>query len=147
MRAAYSVSMSVGPDETEQLLAKLEAELAAEQAKLDQRLAREQARLDELTRAKEEWEARGERAAAEHEQLKPKRDAMVARREELRRVGSKGSPLRAAFWTSLAGALTLGVVMPLSATPGAMFLVALCGAGVTGSIAWFATDFWLGRRR
>ena len=146
-RAAYLAPVSARPDETQQLLSQLEAELATEQAKLDERLAREQARLDELTRAAEQYDARREQASAELEELLPRRDAMMKRRDVLRTLGAKADPIRAVLWGGLAVALTLGAVMPLAATPPDLFLVTLGGAAVTTAIGWFGVDLWKRSRR
>lgn len=100
-------------DETEDLLARLEAELATHRAEVDARLAAEktrldaaQAELDALARGKEEAEAR-------LALVMPRRDALLAEREALQGQGSRGNKLKAALWGTAAVALTAGTIIPL----------------------------------
>jgi hypothetical protein len=109
-----SPSMGAALDQTEELLAKLESELAPKQAAVDARLQREKAQLDALIAEQRELTIRKDNAVTLYAELSPQRDALVQQRDELRNTGSRGSRLRASLWSALAIGLTVVAVIPLS---------------------------------
>ncbi len=140
--------VSVGPDETEKLLEKLEAELWEKQARVDARVAREQARLDALTAEQEALEHRRVVAEGELARVIPRRDTMVKRRDQMRLDGSRGRPFRAALWSVFTSALTLGAVVPLASAHGGMPLLLLIGGDAVALLAgWSLVDLWHWRSR
>jgi hypothetical protein len=135
--------MPVGPDETEQLLAKLEAELAGYQKVIDERLAREEAERMHLENEVAAWTQRREAAESKLELITPRKNAMIQRRNELRVLGSKGNFARAMAWSGAASVLFLGATLPLAiiASKPQFFLVLLLEA--FGFLGGFGVAAWL----
>ncbi|MFT3838638.1 MAG: hypothetical protein QM723_16790 [Myxococcaceae bacterium] len=106
--------MPVGTDETEQLLQKLEAELAEHQKVIDERLAREDAERLELEKAIESWTRRQEQAEVMLESATPRKNQMVHRRDELRLMGAKGNFRRAMAWSGAASLCFIGATVSLA---------------------------------
>lgn len=134
--------MPLGPDETEQLLQKLEAELAVHQKVIDERLAREDAERLELEQALESWTQRQEKAEVLLESATPRKNAMVQRRDLLRLTGAKGNLGWAMLWSGVASVLFLGATLSIAlvAAKPAFFVVLLLEAfglmGGLGLISW-----------
>jgi hypothetical protein len=134
--------MPVGPDETEQLLSKLEAELAVHQKVIDERLAREEAERMHLENEVASWTRRREQAESKLEEITPRRNAMIQRRDQLRQLGSKGNFGRAMLWSMAASLLFMGATLPIAiiASKPQFFLVLLLEGfallGGFGVIAW-----------
>ena len=133
--------MTVGLEDTEQLLARLEAELKEKQAKVDERRAREQVRIDALTTEAAAFTAQAAKAQAELGVLIPRREALAGELDALRRQGSKGSPPHAALWATVAVALTAGATISLAVigNPGLVCPVAGFG-GIAVAVGWLVSD-------
>jgi hypothetical protein len=133
-------------EETEQLVARLEAELAQKQALVDARLVREKAQLDELAAQKAELTAQREAEEAELIALAPKRDALLQLHTALLANGSRGSPPRAAFWSTIAVALTAGAIVPLASLPKDISTLGVAAGGAIAlALGWLLAD-QLGRK-
>lgn len=126
--------MPLGPDETEQLLQKLEAELAVHQKVIDERLAREDAERLDLEQKVESWTRRLETAEVQLEAATPRKNAMIQRRDLLRLTGSKGNFRRAMAWSTGAVVLFMGATVSLSmvaSTKDFFFVLILEALGLT----------------
>jgi len=134
--------MPVAPDETEQLLEKLAAELAGHEATVKARKDREEVERQTLESALASWTVRRDDAERALEDTTPKRNAMIQRRDQLQLNGSKGNLVRALGWSYAASVLLLGATVPLVMFTGkvsffAFLLGELSALGVGyGIVAW-----------
>jgi hypothetical protein len=127
--------MPVAPDETEELLRKLEAELAEHQKKIDARLEREEKERSRLEEEVGAWTNRRDAAELMLELTSPRRNAMIQRRDELRLRGSKGNFTRAMLWSAGAWMLFMGATLAISVVAAkpdffGVLLLELLGLGV-----------------
>jgi hypothetical protein len=140
--------MGAALDHTEELLTRLEAELAPKEAQVDARLQREKTQLDALLAEHRDLSIRKDTAEARYAELSPQRDALVSERDELRAKGSRGNRLRASLWSAAALGLTLLSVIPLTELQrhNQMFPTLLAAvAAVTGSAG--ITALWMRRKK
>lgn len=135
--------MAAPPDDTETLLARLEAELKARQSAVDARLAREKARLDAAQSQLDELVRRKHDAETQLALVMPRRDELLAEREALQRLGSRGNELKAALWGSAAIVLTAGATIPLAAL---LPHPALRAPVLIGEVAAMGLGYWLAGR-
>jgi len=137
--------MPVGPDETEQLLAKLEAELAEHEAIVRERKEKEDAERERLELTLASWIVRRDDAEKALEKTTPQRNAMIQLRDHLVLNGSKGNLVRALTWSYAASVLLLGATVPLAMFSGQSGFFAFLLGELAALAAGYGIVAWLNR--
>ena len=128
-------------DDTEQLVAQLEAEVAEQQAQVDARLARENAQLDALAAQQTECAERYQRAELAWGDVAPRRDELVLQRDAFRVSAPAVNPIWPVIWAAVAVGLTAAATIPLVRLPrGAPFWMTVVLAVGAVWLGWVVSD-------